>query len=67
MVFHLAYQILEERDRMGGHDRVCRCHHLQDAVRTLNRGLRYEPDSSLLMQRLEKRELELAKDRIYTI
>lgn len=63
MAFHLAYQIPEERDRMGGHDRVCRYHHFQEAVRTLKRGLRHEPGNSLLTQRLEKRELELAKEQ----
>lgn len=46
----------------GDHDRVCRCHHLQDVIRTLKKGLQNEPGNSLHRSEMEKKELKLAKE-----
>ena len=63
MVYYLESQIWEERDRIGHHDTVRRSHDLEHVVAVLKEGLRHEPGNSLLERELEKKELELAKER----
>lgn len=63
MVFYLESQIWEERDRTGYHDGGWRYLHLGDVIGSLKEGLRHEPGSGLLERELEKRELELAREK----
>lgn len=63
MFFYLKSQVLEGWDRISGHDRACHCYCLPETVKALRQGLRHEPGNRVLAQELEKKELELAKEK----
>lgn len=62
MLFHLKFQIREERERMGVRNRVCRFEYLRGVVGTLREGLWHDPGNALLAQELSKYEPELARE-----
>ncbi|CAF9942011.1 hypothetical protein IMSHALPRED_003152 [Imshaugia aleurites] len=63
MVYYLETQIREKQYRVGGCSQDRRLHYLRDVVRALEKGLRYEPGNNLLVQELEKQNMELAKEK----
>ena len=58
MLYYLESQIWEEPDCVG-----YRSHCLGDVIELLVKGLRHEPGNDLLKRELEKRELELAREK----